>query len=182
LTIDQYGNHTQLGGTIVSSATTANVFNTTSTTVNAFGAATTLSIGSTTGTTTVNNNLSVGSNTLTVSTITDSIRKKQTFTLTTSGTSPISMYTWSIGAYRSGEILMSVTNGTVYEILRLMVLHDGTNVYLSQNYDATNQVQSSQSASNVSFTASITGGILTVYATCASGTATIKGEATIFAV
>jgi hypothetical protein len=182
LTIDQYGNTTQLGGTIVSGATTANVFNTTSTTVNAFGAATTLNIGASTGTTTVNNNLTLGSNTLTVSTITDSIRKKQTFTLTTSGTSPISMYTWSIGAYRSGELLMSVTNGTVYEILRLMIVHDGTNVYLSQNYDATNQVQSSQSASNVAFTSSITGGILTVYAACASGTATIKGEATIFAI
>jgi len=44
-------------GTIYTSSTTATVFNTISTTVNAFGAATTASIGATTGTTTINNNL-----------------------------------------------------------------------------------------------------------------------------
>ena len=64
LTIDTSGISTFTGevrtfGTIRSTETTANVFNTVSTTVNAFGAATTLSIGSGTGTTTVNNNLTV---------------------------------------------------------------------------------------------------------------------------
>ena len=41
---------------------TQNVFNTTSTTVNAFGAATTVSIGASTGTTTINNNVTVTGN------------------------------------------------------------------------------------------------------------------------
>ena len=49
-------------GTIVGTQTTQNVFNTTATTVNAFGAATTLSIGASTGNTTVNNNLVVTGN------------------------------------------------------------------------------------------------------------------------
>jgi hypothetical protein len=44
---------------ITTTGTTAAVFNTTATTVNAFGAATTLNMGASTGTTTVNNNLSV---------------------------------------------------------------------------------------------------------------------------
>ena len=44
-------------GTIYTSQTTATVFNTTSTTVNAFQAANTISMGATTGTTTVRNNL-----------------------------------------------------------------------------------------------------------------------------
>jgi len=44
---------------ILTGSTTVAVFNTTATTVNAFGAATTISIGAGTGTTTVNNNLTV---------------------------------------------------------------------------------------------------------------------------
>jgi hypothetical protein len=47
------------GGDITTSQASATVFNTTATTVNAFGAATTLNIGAATGNTTVNNNLIV---------------------------------------------------------------------------------------------------------------------------
>jgi hypothetical protein len=47
--------------TVVGTQTTVNLWNTTSTTVNAFGAATTVSIGASTGNTTINNNLSMGS-------------------------------------------------------------------------------------------------------------------------
>jgi hypothetical protein len=46
-------------GTVLGTQTTQNVFNTVATTVNAFGAATTLAIGATTGTTTVRNSLVV---------------------------------------------------------------------------------------------------------------------------
>ena len=49
-------------GTLVGTQTTQNVFNATATTVNAFGAATTLTIGATSGTTTVRNNLTVTGN------------------------------------------------------------------------------------------------------------------------
>ena len=47
------------GGDITTTSTTANLFNTTATTLNIGGAATTLSLGNSTGTTTINNNLSV---------------------------------------------------------------------------------------------------------------------------
>jgi hypothetical protein len=47
------------GGDITTSATTATVFNTNATTVNAFGAATSLTIGATTGTTTLRNDVSI---------------------------------------------------------------------------------------------------------------------------
>jgi hypothetical protein len=50
------------GGDITTSQTTATVFNTTATTVNAFGAATTLNLGAGTGTTSVQNNLNVVGN------------------------------------------------------------------------------------------------------------------------
>lgn len=49
-------------GTLVGTQTTQNVFNTTATTVNAFGAATTLSLGASTGTTTINNNTVITGN------------------------------------------------------------------------------------------------------------------------
>ena len=49
-------------GTMVGTQTTQNVFNATATTVNAFGAATALTIGATSGTTTVRNNLTVTGN------------------------------------------------------------------------------------------------------------------------
>lgn len=54
-----YQRFTENTGTVVGTQSTQNVFNTTATTVNFAGAATTLSIGSSTGNTTVNNNLIV---------------------------------------------------------------------------------------------------------------------------
>jgi hypothetical protein len=60
---------------VVTDSSSINVFNTTATTVNAFGAATTLSIGSSTGTTTVNNELVVSGN-LTVNGITTTIESE----------------------------------------------------------------------------------------------------------
>jgi hypothetical protein len=51
------------GGDITTTATTMNVVNTTATTVNAFGAATTLELGAATGTTSINNALTVDGNT-----------------------------------------------------------------------------------------------------------------------
>ena len=50
-------------GTLVGTQTTQNVFNTTATTVNAFGASTTTTVGATTGTHTINNPTVVGSQT-----------------------------------------------------------------------------------------------------------------------
>ena len=54
------GNAAVNGGQITTTATNALVFNANATTVNAFGAATTLNIGNVSGTTTVNGNLTVG--------------------------------------------------------------------------------------------------------------------------
>jgi len=63
LQITTAGNLTMTGGTLVSSAAIANVFNTTSTTVNAFGAGTAITVGASTGTVTINNPTVVGSQT-----------------------------------------------------------------------------------------------------------------------
>ena len=55
-----------LNGDLVQSASTMNLVNTNTTTVNAFGAATNINIGATTGTTTINNNLYVKGGIVTV--------------------------------------------------------------------------------------------------------------------
>ena len=56
------GNITQTGGTLATLAATYNLINTNATTVNFAGAATTISIGAVSGTTTIRNNLTVGGN------------------------------------------------------------------------------------------------------------------------
>lgn len=184
-------------GTLVGTQTTQNVFNTTATTVNAFGAATTLSLGSSSGTTTVNNNLTVTGNltingttttvnnetvvnTITVSTFDDTLRTRKSFTVTTSGSTANAVTTFATATYRSGEITMQVVNGTAYRILKLMFVHDGTNVTLSENYLVGSEIQTG--ATNTTFTASIATGTLTLYATCSSGSAVIKGESLAFKV
>ena len=56
-----FGTSPTITTSIVAGSATMAVFNTTATTVNAFGAATTLSMGAATGTTTINNDLQLGS-------------------------------------------------------------------------------------------------------------------------
>ena len=56
--------------TVVGTQATQNVFNTVATTVNAFGAATSLNLGASTGATAINNNLSVSGNTTFAGTVT----------------------------------------------------------------------------------------------------------------
>ena len=60
LSVDGSGNVLQTGGTLGTQAATMNVFNTTATTVNAFGAGTTVRIGNASGTLTLNNPTVVG--------------------------------------------------------------------------------------------------------------------------
>ena len=62
---------------VTTSSTSFNVFNTTATTVNAFGAATAISMGASTGTTTINNNLTVTGN-LTISGTTTTVNSTTT--------------------------------------------------------------------------------------------------------
>jgi len=221
-------------GTLVGTQTTQNVFNATATTVNAFGAATTLSIGAATGTATINNanvvitgNLTVNGTTTTVNSTTltvddknielgsvasptdttaagggitlkgatdkvidwnaatgwrleDDIATRRLFTGTTSSTTATSILAVSASTYRSGVIEMQVVNSTSYRICRLMFVHDGTTVTISENYLVGLDIQTA--TTNTTFTADISGGNVRILATAASGTSTIKGECTLFKV
>jgi hypothetical protein len=221
-------------GTLVGTQTTQNVFNTTATTVNAFGAATTLSIGASTGTATINNaevvitgNLTVNGTTTTVNSTTltvddknielgsvssptdvtasgggitlkgatdktitwsdatgwqtdEAIATTRFFKLTTAGAGANAMLAIPTATYRSGKVIMSITNGSVYRIMEMLFMHDGTNVTFNENYTVANEMQSA--TTNTTFSGSISAGTLTIYATCSSGTAAIKGQTTLFKV
>lgn len=220
-------------GTLVGTQTTQNVFNTTATTVNAFGAATTLSLGASSGTTTVNNNLTVTGNltvngtTTTVNSTTvsvddinivlgdtasptdvtaagggvtlkgatdktitwndatgwqtdEAIATSRYFKLTTAGSSANAMLAIPTATYRSGKVIMQVTNGSVYRIMEMLFMHDGTTVTFNENYTVANEMQSA--STNTTFSGSISAGTLTIYATCSSGTASIKGHTILFKV
>jgi hypothetical protein len=110
----------------------------------------------------------------------DDIATRRLFTGTTSSTSATSILAVSASTYRSGVIEMQVVNSTSYRICRLMFVHDGTTVTLSENYLVGLDVQTA--TTNTTFTASISSGTLTIFATAASGTSTIKGECTLFKV
>lgn len=171
------------------------------TTATLAGAATNLTIGATSGTATIRNTTVAVTNNATVggtlgvtgtSTFTgkatfnggidvvDAIAFDYNFTGTTSGTGATAMTSFATATYRSGRLLMQVVNGSAYRILELLFVHDGTTVTLSENYVTGTEIQTA--ATNTTFTASITSGTLTVFATAASGTSVIKGTATLFKV
>lgn len=110
----------------------------------------------------------------------DAIRSKRAFTGTTTSTTATAILAIPTATYRTGELTMQVVNATAYRILKLFFVHDGTTVTLSENYLTGGEVQTA--ATNTTFTATIAAGTLTVYATAASGTAVIKGDATLFKV
>jgi hypothetical protein len=100
------------------------------------------------------------------------------FTGTTSSTTATAIYTFSSTTYRTGELTMQVKNGTAYRVLKLMFVHDGTTVTLSENYLTGTEIQTA--ATNTTFTATIASNVLTVYATASSGTTVVKGKSTLF--
>jgi hypothetical protein len=112
--------------------------------------------------------------------IEDDIATRRLFTGTTSSTTATSILAVSASTYRSGVIEMQVVNSTSYRICRLMFVHDGTTVTISENYLVGLDIQTATTATT--FTADISGGNVRILATAASGTSTIKGECTLFKV
>jgi len=110
----------------------------------------------------------------------DDIATRRLFTGTTSSTTATSILAVSASTYRSGVIEMQVVNSTSYRIARLMFVHDGTTVTISENYLVGSDIQTA--TTNTTFTADISGGNVRILATAASGTSTIKGECTLFKV
>jgi len=114
------------------------------------------------------------------SSLDDAIRTQATFSATTDGTNPTAILTADASIYRSGKVTIQVTNGSAYRIMEMLFMHDGTDVTFNENYTVATEMQSA--TTNTTFSGSLSGGTLTVYATAASGTSTVKGEVTLFKV
>ena len=110
----------------------------------------------------------------------EAIATSRYFKLTTAGTSANAMLAIPTATYRSGKIVLQVSNSTSYRIMEMLFMHDGTTVTFNENYTVATEMQSA--TTNTTFSGSISAGTLTIYATCSSGTASIKGHATLFKV
>ena len=125
-------------------------------------------------------NKSLTSPTVTGTVNNNSILYDATFSGTTSGTTPTAIHTFAIATYRSAEYTFQITNGTFYKLVKVLVLHDGTNVTIGGNYLDATEVQTG--TQNTTYTFDINTGNLRLMVTAASGTATVKGMARMIAV
>ena len=112
-----FNNNPNFTNSVTTTSTTFNVFNTNATTVNAFGAATTLGLGASSGTTTVNNNLAVTGN-LQIGGLSDLSVSGGTFTLADTGATTVNAFG------EATTIRMGATTGT-FTIRNAAVTLDG---------------------------------------------------------
>lgn len=90
--------------------------------------------------------------------------------------------TFATATYRSAKYLVQVVQGTKYQFSELRLVHDGTTTYATEFSVLETNVGS---PIPVTFTSSITGGTLSVFATitdAATTSATVTMERTLFAV
>ena len=95
-------------------------------------------------------------------------------------TAATAVHTFAIATYRSAEFTFQITNGSFYKLVRVLVVHNGTTVTTSTNFDDTNEI--STGTSNTTYAFDITGGNLRLVITPSSGTASVKGMARMFTV
>ena len=74
----------------------------------------------------------------------------------------------AIASYRSVKYMISITSGAAYEYTEVSMIHDGTNVYMTEN----NTLLSG--ASLATFTAAISGGNLQLLTTPANAVTVYK--------
>ena len=151
------------------SSGTATVFNTNATTVNAFGAATALTLGATTGTATIRNSTVAITNAATVGT-TLTVNHSITATAETTGiTTVTAVDTFAASTYRSAKYVLQVTctSGTLvntYQVSEVLVIHDGTTATLV-DYG----VVRTGASDIATFTTDISGGNVRMLATASAG-------------
>lgn len=123
----------QVASDLTTGSSTQNVFNTNATTVNAFGAGTTISIGASTGTTTINNNLSV-TGTLTVPNIVDGYATTVTAAGTTTLTATSKYQQYFTGTTTQTVLLPVVSTLVLGE--QFQVVNNSTGVVTVQSSGA----------------------------------------------
>ena len=146
-------------GGIATDQTTIPLFNSTATTVNFAGAATALSMGTTSGSTTINNQFKVGSH--------YAVDARTTASLST--TSETSVDTTSTSSSKSIKYLVEATYSSDYQISEILIVTDGTNANLVEY-----GIVHTSASPLVSFDADVSGGNARLLATAATATTTLK--------
>lgn len=98
----------------------------------------------------------------------------------TTGTTALTMSTvYSVSTYTGGEFIVKIVNGANIEIIKVLVISDGTNFYVTQYGD----VQTSAALATVDFTYSTTNVNMVVTPVAgATGTTSVKVAGTLIAV
>ena len=181
-------------GTLVGTQTTQNVFNATATTVNAFGAGTTIGVGATSGTLTLNNPTVVGSQTTvnlwnTTSTTVNAFGASTALTLgATTGTASIRNATISLPnatAITTGQTTVALLNTTATTInafgaATTLALGSSSSATLTLNPGTVVGANTTQNLFNTTATTLNIGGAATVISLgSASGTTTVNHNMTV---
>ena len=100
----------------------------------------------------------------------------ESYTSTTSTTSQFTLDTFSTSTYRSAKYLVQISSGSAYELIELSLIHDGTNVYLSQY----GNIKSGNTLGV--FDSTISTGVLSLLATPNNAITTFRAVATLITV
>lgn len=162
-------------GAIAASGTSAGIFSSTITDIN-FGLAGNITMGSTTGTTTIRSNVSASgnvsvANTVSATTVTaNTLYSKRTSITVTTNTV---VDTFPIAQYRTAKYTMRAGNGTDYQALEVLLVHTDINSIITV-YGSL----STSGADLVTLSSDITSGNVNVYATAVGGSTNLNLMAT----
>jgi hypothetical protein len=97
-------------------------------------------------------------------------------TVTTSSVSEVALDQWSTSVFRSAKYYVQITSGTSYQVIELSMLHDASNVFLTQYGSITSNVVLGN------FDASINSGNVEVLFTPTNATTTVRASAMLIVV
>lgn len=162
-------------GAIAVSGTSAGIFSSTITDIN-FGLAGNITMGSTSGTTTIRSNVSASGNVSVANTLsannvtaTNLYSKRPSITVTTNTV----VDTFPIAQYRTAKYTMRAGNGTDYQALEVLLVHTDINSIITV-YGSL----STSGADLVTLSSDITAGNVNVYATAVGGSTNLNLMAT----
>ena len=90
------------------------------------------------------------------------------------GGTATALYSFSKTSFRGGKFTITLSDSTNYKIEELLVVHDGTNVSITNKYMSDDAVVIGSVA--VTYTANIVGSNVVLYAAAATGSPTAKGD------
>ena len=173
------GNAALNGGSLTTTATTGNVFNTTATTLNIGGAATSISVGAATGITTVNNALTVGGDLTASKNVTFSPGGSSSITFNTGSSNPL--YITGLPTVTGNLVCVNASTGQVSQCasnaISLQSAYNGGNTITTGNNDnIAFTLANTSTASNFTVNTANGSNGYSIFSLGAGGSATVPNE------